>query len=543
MGVTIRNFDTMREEGGMYFLQNFEPKKIGDKSVLSQHFSAFVQDSSGSEANLGLVSGFTYSSDIVYNSFLVTDNGYIFHSFTGNPTEHHQISSTSSEISNYPDIHATADDWLYYTSARYVGKYDGSTWTDKWLDLGSSYDDANAYRQIANFEDRYLIGNKSYLASVTNTSSDFQNEYKQLINGYEFKAMAVNNQVAVAANNNYRGAIMFWDGYSDGWNEILFLEDKVDTIKPFKSGWVFVSGASLKYTNGHTIQEMDKFPDENEGEDLTLHPNGIAIAGDKIYIAKNAGFLSRDAMGVWIYDVTKKGWIFVPTTKGSWYKTGGSEMGAIYKSSRYNSIYTGYRTRGGTYFLDSISDGANPEKGSCIFPVYNLQKGDETTIKRIEVDFMQNQEYHNEFDDRECNMYLAVSDLKRPLWGYGVTNTASSNANELKIDRTASGYNQPQVGDEVLVLERSNVGERAYVTDVTGTSSATVTLDRNLSNNTENETEISVMPFKLADGKTKYTEGGTATFYPKFKGSQMLLKIWLDNTHFPISITEIRIYD
>ncbi|MEA2113671.1 MAG: hypothetical protein U9P63_03400, partial [Patescibacteria group bacterium] len=351
--ITINKFAGMRD-GGSYFLQGFQPAKMGSKSILRQEWKSLAMDDpnnlvvgfcNNTETGLG------YVSDLVL--YYIDANGDIYkgqsYYLKDKSAKKHDIQTTKS---NLPDIQKSLEGNIIYTSAQYLGRRltgtdnsgsddkgtsmvdtsknfstegvevgatiynttdrckgvitsittttntndtlnfsaglaggtdndfdngDGyAVWADKFQDLGA--EQATWSRQIFFFENIHLIGNGNYLATIDKDEANFYASYKQLRDGYYFQAGAANEKkIAVAANRQHKGAIMFWDGFSDGWNNTIYLDNEVDTIKAYGTGWIFNSGGSIFYTDGYSKTLLSKFPDIDVGLTMGIMPNGLLI--------------------------------------------------------------------------------------------------------------------------------------------------------------------------------------------------------------------------------------------------------------------------
>lgn len=419
-----------------------------------------------------------------------------------------------------------------------------AVWADQWKDLGA--EQTLWSRQIFAFENVNLIGNGNYLASIDSAEVTFSASYKQLKEGWYFRAGDANaNWIAVAANKNYKGAIMLWNGWSAYWQNILYLDNEIETIKSYNNGWIFNSGSEIYFTDGYNKQFLTKFPDVDSGATLGIKPNGLLILGNKAFFNLNYYFVGRLKSGIWILDLQTREWSLAPFSYKGLYLNGGTN-GGLFFDPKHNNIYIGYQDAVNTaYRIDRMRQnyrGTAPDESVIILPI---GLGKKRQINKIEIDWTKNSLAEDVFDAQSVEITVSLGDGKRQLWGYGVSNAASTAVNTLKIDNTFDGCNKIEVGDEILMLNNNNRGERAFVTDISGakTNACILSLDRGLSNNTENSSDFNILPLKKAKGKTIFTSIEMAEFYPdSFLSSQAVLEIWVKASNFSIQIEEIRLY-
>jgi len=253
------------------------------------------------------------------------------------------------------------------------------------------------------------------------------------------------------------------------------------------------------------------------------------------------GFLFGKAKGgLWVFDIIEKEWIFVPYYHPCMY---GATNGGIYFDARHNGIYSGYYD-GASYRLNRLVQnyrGDAPDQSVMIFPL-SLRK--ERQINWIEVDWAQNSLDEYVYDAQTVDITVSVGDDKRLFWAYGQANAVSDTGNTIKIDNSVDTYNKVAVGDEILMLNRNNKGERAFIQSISGagTNACVLTLDRSLTNKTENASYFNILPLRKADGTNTYTKVETAKFVPTFLGTKAIIELWVKQSNFPIQIEEIRVF-
>src|SRR3990167_42132 len=422
-----------------------------------------------------------------------------------------------------------------------------AVWADGWKDLGASQPTWS--RQIFFFEDLHLIGNGNYLATIDSADANFNASYKQLRVDWSFQAGAANGAwLTLAANKQYKGAIMFWDGWSSGWDNTIYLDNEINTIKPYGSGWIFNSGAEIFFTNGYVKTLISKFPDLDAGLTMGLLPNSLLILGNKAIFNYNGFLYGRAKMGLWVLDILTGEWVFVPNSYQSLYNNSYPVSGGIFFDPKHNKIYFGYtdNTSAAAYRVDLLEQNyraAAPDESVVVLPVNLGAK--EKQISKIEIDWAKTSLGESIYDAQSVDITVSVGSAKKHFWGYGQANAVSTAVNTVKIDNSVDGYTKVAVGDEILMLRYNNRGERAFISSISGakTSSCVLTLDRGLTNNTENSSLFNIFPLRKAKGKNTYTDVEMAVFYPDgFLSSKAIIEIWVNATSFPIQIEEVRIF-
>ena len=197
-----------------------------------------------------------------------------------------------------------------------------------------------------------------------------------------------------------------------------------------------------------------------------------------------------------------------------------------------------------TYRIDHLKQnyrGTAPDQSVMIFP---LSLGKERQINRIEIDWAPNSLDKSVYNTKTVDITVSVGDDKRLFWAYGQANAASDTKNTIKIDNSVDAYNKVAVGDEILMLNRNNKGERAFIQSISGagTNACILTLDRSLTNKTESSSYFNILPLRKADGTNTYTKVETAKFVPTFLGTKAIIELWVKQSNFPIQIEEIRVH-
>jgi len=326
MSMQIKNFSGMGNKG-MYYLEGMSKRTIQGQDILtpSWYASNFLSEDTAGFANIASILGMTQFDIKTTKDFMACiDTGGKIYVWT-NTTKYGEAHDTSDTASAKPDIFTTTNNNLLYTSAEFLGKgYTGKctsasatsfvdtakdftgivsgdkvydltlgqefvvtsvstntinvtavagkvpstndlfiAFDDNFQDLGAS--DPDYIRQIKYDGVNYYIGNNNYLASLNNDETTFLATTKQLPVGYEFQCSDSNQEKwLIGAKINNKGALLLWDGTTDGWIRILQTDKPPISIQAYNSGWIVIMGARIYYTDGYTMQLIDRYPDTDK---------------------------------------------------------------------------------------------------------------------------------------------------------------------------------------------------------------------------------------------------------------------------------------
>jgi len=363
----------------------------------------------------------------------------------------------------------------------------------------------NFKRQIKLFNNKYLIGNGNYLASVgientTTNVAEWDDNYKELPANTQFQCMGVNQGRLLVGGETYdKGKLMLWDGYSDGWLSIIELPYPPKSIQAYGSGWVYFYNSTLYYTDGYTIQKLSTIPDRNNyATGTSTRMNGIVVIDNRVHIIVNSSTFKRDKQGVWVYEINK-GWNYHPITNGvgeDYYNVNN------YCLSQIGSQVIGLTTNGSATNSYSIFlwYGSGSETNEVI---YKLNLDGKRNIKRIglKVSFA-NKDYASSTTD-SCDITVSVGNNKKAFWKQFQSATSSTTTSLINA-QGASVPRRADVGDMLISLEGDTGGERIFVTAITnaGTTSETYAVSPALSKAPVVNTRFNIVNLQKVDKKT-----------------------------------------
>lgn len=440
---------------------------------------------------------------------------------------------------------------LLYANDRYLGKTsDGSSFTDNWQDFGASYETTDL-RPMDIFEDWVVIGNVNNVALLNVTDDSFNNIALNLPSGYIVRCIrAGRSGILIGLNFNNRGAVLLWDAFSDRsiapW---IWYNANIKSIIPYGDGWIVITSRGIYQTNGYSSTPLiETMPDARKNKASILSnilPQGAEIIENYLAFWGNFGDYNRQLGGLYLMNLDTKLFEFAPVSNGVTYAVTG---GAVFFDNTFTT-HLSYTTDNPAKKFIGRLDNANPSRAQFITEPLGIGTNDkiaEGAKFSIDLHSKQTTTPAITFD-----MTVKVASLKRNIWNYAQTKSASTQADVLKIDATLFTYTAT-VGDEVTILEGVNAGQVRHITSIAsaGTSNEQWTLDSVLTTNTEINVNISVSSFKLVK---KYSNSNLTALKDlyfdisnKLRGKRFLIKVLLENmaSNLELEITDGQfIYD
>jgi hypothetical protein len=439
---------------------------------------------------------------------------------------------------------------LLYANDRYLGKSDGTTFTDNWKDFGASYE-TTGLRPMDIYEDWVVIGNMNNVALLNVTDDSFNNLGLNLPSGYNAAALrAGRTGILVGLNFNNRGAVLLWNAFADRslapW---IWYNANIKCILPYGDGWIVITSRGIYQTNGYTSTPLiETTPDARKNKSSILSnllPQGAEIIENYLVFWGNFGDYNRQLAGLYLFDLNTKLFEFAPVSNGVTYGVTG---GAIFFDNNFTT-HLSYTTDNPAKKFIGRLDNSNPTRAQFI--TEPLGQGTDDKIAEgakfsIDLHSKQTTTPAITFD-----MSVKVASLKRNIWNYVQTKAVSTQADVLKVDATLYTYIATQ-GDEVTILEGVNAGQVRHISSISnaGTTNEQWTLDSVLPSNTESGVNISVSSFKLVK---KYSNSNLTSLKDlyfdisnKLRGKRFLIKVLLENmaSNLELEITDGQfIYD
>ena len=134
-----------------------------------------------------------------------------------------------------------------------------------------------------------LVGNGNYLAQLSIDESTFDATFKQLPTGYQllaFETGKLGDVLVSAYDKDGKGHLLYWDGFTEQWNEIIQIDKAPLALHPYKGGWVYFVDGVLYFTDGRNIEQIASMSKRKMGQNPSVTGfNGIKSIDDKIYLA------------------------------------------------------------------------------------------------------------------------------------------------------------------------------------------------------------------------------------------------------------------
>jgi len=405
----------------------------------------------------------------------------------------------------------------------------------------------NDKRQIKQYADYFYVLNNRYLAKLDSDESTFYNKSKELPVGHNAQCFDVNTDKILVSSRKSNGEnfLLLWDGYSDGWNNILPISGDINDVKAYNSGWVFVLEGTLYYTDGYSLSKLSNYNDTLKlnvnNHNLSINSfNSIVVLKDSIYMASGDHNLNRVKTGVYVYDFNY-GWSFVPITfKGRMYNTptsifyNYSDNGIDVGLSGGLSYITSNRPNTSQYLNKSAIWMINLDEESQIFGVgLNISANITDSISGLQA-------------NRKTKITVSIGDANKGLIYYyeGYINGTGN-------IKTSRSYDPVDVGDEIIITDRDSRirGERAFVETKTPlVDGISLGVKPYFSQNDDNFRALQILKLKKCD--TKEISLGDLNreqmfFNPNpFFSNKLFVQITIHGitNSFPVSILGINIY-
>jgi len=542
---TFKNFNGFGTGGqpGEYFYSQGMNKSIHG---IVPGWSISSDADSGGLSGLTKVNWFTQATPVsTMYVWAVADDGKIYRSQSGFGSW--SLQQTPAETTFGNGLIGDQNGRVLYPMSRYLGMYDGSSWTDNWKDFGASSLPSNSdFRPAETFEDWVIFGNGNDLAVLNITDDSFNVTAFTLPDRFLIRAIKSGRTgLLTGANIGNRGIVFLWDVQATRslapW---IWLNGNIQGIVPYEGNWLVVTNRKLYITNGYTIEDFADMPDSlADSSVLSVLPQGVEIVGNNLYLANAAGTVNRAKTGLWILNLKTRLWEFVPVSSGATYQ---NTMGAVFFDSLFRTHISWATTIPNKKHIGHINNAAASKAHLITSPIGsgNFKKVAEGVKLNLGI-----YSYLTSVFDFNLTVAVKIYDFKRVLWGYAQQKTNSSSHDRITVDGTLSGLNNARVGDEITILEGANAGFVAHITSITGQDSATEVwiLDSSFSNDIEANALIQVQPFKLIKKHTLTNLSELKELYfngkNKVTGQKFLLKILVDNIgSVPVELLEGEFY-
>lgn len=418
---------------------------------------------------------------------------------------------------------------------------------------------ANWRRQIALWGSEYFILNGNYLASLSSALTTWSATAKQLYDKHQAMCIGVNNdKILVGADYSGRGALMLWDGWSNGWLSALYIPQIPNAIKEYNDGWIVLAGNKLFYTNGYQIQDLAVLPDGESWSSFKQYSNfnSLEIVNNKVLVSSANYGKNRLRNGICVYDLEEKGWTFIPLKVSD----GGNCVSGTISSPlcvNQNSTY-GFQvwsaTTNAVNYIQRVSTVADNSVG-----MFYVKLPSKMRVSQVEVNLSAKTMgwIQSISGSPTVDVYVSYGDGRRGLWRDIQCGTPSTTTTITNI----SGVTYPAyVGQEVLIVD-DNVhntngttgGDRTWITQIAdaGTATETWTVSPALTTALTGNSNILVSDMYSA-GKQTITFNTDLNFLKTLKfdlADFFSDKLWIQvyitttgSTLYPVDIHSINVY-
>ncbi len=371
------------------------------------------------------------------------------------------------------------DDYLYYASNSYAGRYDKSTWTDNWQSFATS-NSANLC-PIIKFLKFICFGNRRYLAVWDTANTVWDNDRIILPPGYDIKWLApLTDYLVISAHHaNFGSALFFWDGVSQTYNRVLQLPkvqsiagavDKNTLYLITRDGWI-------SRFDGVGLVKLKRFPDMELEDYISINPDAVKVYQGLIYIAKTSNTYSLERR--WQYCGI---WVFNPVTNALYFKhqvsshavhntTGGViSIGTLFLNSSGNTIRTVWYD-GNKYIIDVSNETGSfrPYKWGAywISPILD----DEPYRRKRFIQMILN--FWKPLPDNS----FARFEIKYNTSGQQMKDIKYVTDGSSKTFTVSYGASAWEIGDEVTIISGPSAGQIRHIEKIEGN---TVTVDETL---------------------------------------------------------------
>lgn len=409
-------------------------------------------------------------------------------------------------------------------------------------------------KQIKQYGSQYLFGNGNYLGMVSAAEDTVDKTYKQLPAKHQLLAFDINvSMVLVSAEFNGKGVLCLWDGYSDGWNNLLELDSPVKALIKYKSGWVYILNGVVYYTDGYQIQKLSDLNSNSILDQHSINPamyNSLTWYRGFLYCAVVAGnsynFL-RSSVYTINLDNVARGWTLIKCKKIT------RNNGVPY-SLFLTTRFTDYQQIlvGGDSFVDYIGSGIYgadvqySNKSLLMYinlPQYQKISGIGLNLER----YLKNWNDDTVVSSRQVQ--VSIGDGNRGL----ISRVQAINTGVTTSTFVVNGtlFLNNEIGDEIIINESGDAtyDERSFVTNIVdkGTATEDWTISPALSDVVDNASEIRMMRLKKLDNITVNYNDLKKEYLFSASGLETN-KLFIEIVFFgqtnpmPLNITNIKVY-
>lgn len=414
-------------------------------------------------------------------------------------------------------------------------------WTDKFQDFSSAITPSGTFCPMETYEDVVLIAHGSEIGTYNVVTNTFTATAFTLPSGFTIRTIKSGaTGILIAANIGNRSIRFLWDNQSlrsiSPWiwsNETVLSCDVWNKTSLYTTNWIVTTNRRILVSTGYTEEELVPFPDATvNGVYINCFPQGTAIINNYFFLATSVGITNRVRSGLHILNLRNLKWESAPTANNVAIN---NSMGAIFFDGSFTLHLSWQTTNPAKVYIGTVSNSSPTSAYIISAPI-----GQGNSIKTAQGVRLSLALNPLSTDTRPFSFNIAtkISNMKRSIWGFAQQVGTAIAANKLTVNGTATGFNEAEVGDEVMILEGANAGQIAHITAIANQDNLleTWTLDTTLPNLTEPNILIQVAPFKLLSKQTFTTASELRdilfTCQKAIQGRKFLLKIVIDGITF-----------
>ncbi len=424
---------------------------------------------------------------------------------------------------------------LYFQNTQ-IGKLEGvSTFDDTWkTGLADTDHSADIY------EDMVLFANGNKVGAIYSDDSMALDAFELPSSFTVVQPRAGKQGALIGANLGYAGYLILWNPlYARSAAPWIPISGQIQSIERSPDGgWLVVTTKQLLWTNGYSIEPLFNLLDDSLGYlNYIVAPQGTLLVNKKLFILNQSSHNNRRKAGVFIFDLDTRLFEFVPVSTLNTHsvrplaisasKASTQQILIGYEDTKLSKTYiaaisatTGTRA---VFVSEPLGDGVNDKAAQAVIlnlTPFNGQRASSTLTFDVSV---------------------KLYDFQRPLWGIENTSAIAAAADQLRVNGTAVNID-PQVGDEVTILEGPNAGESRHITGITndGLTIEVWTVDRAFSNVTGSSVRMQVEPYKLVERKSFTAEANMPELFfnctQNNRGKQFLVKVLIENANLRLTL-------
>lgn len=417
-----------------------------------------------------------------------------------------------------------------------------------------NWQEGNTYwaKQIKLYGDQYIFTNGNYLGIISADEETVDPTYKQLPAQHQALSMDINvSSILVSCSYSGKGSILFWDGSSDGWNNIYEYDRPVLSVINYNIGFIFVSNGVVYYTNGYQVQKLYEM---NSTRKLysSINPvgfNSLCIYDNMLYCANS--YRDNNLIDIGVYAINlgnvNDGFTLIRCIKTT--KNNGTPD-CIFLSNRFSISST--ILVGGDSFVDQLNYGNSGGQYRNKSMILMVSLPTEHRITGVGLNLSRYiKNYVNDINTtRSRVVQVAVGDGKRGLIDYAYT-TATGYYGTSILPYGTNYFPNTEIGDEIVSSQEDYIGDRAFITNITGKGEAGEiwTVDTAVSSVSNDRSALKMLRVKNFGKKTITSkELNNEVLYTNTNGGILSNKIFIEivfygqNAPMPLDINEIKIY-